>query len=254
MNNRKLAVFVEGQTELVFVREFLKQWYGYDVNVVGFDCYNLLAKEFCDAEYKYGSEDSENYFMIVNVGNDKSVLSSIIGRLKFLRNKGFQLVVGLRDMYSSQYIKDAHKHEIVDEVSRQHVESVKKILSDLEDGVFVDFHFAIMEVEAWFMGMDGFVERLDERLTRDFVSQNLNISLDDDPEKTLFHPAAELGKIYALVGKQYDKHKSDISSIMSLLTNDDFLSLINSGKCSTFKMFAESLLGKKFDCKQPKDG
>lgn len=254
MNNRKLAVFVEGQTELVFVREFLKQWYGYDVNVVGFDCYNLLAKEFCDAEYKYGSEDSENYFMIVNVGNDKSVLSSIIGRLKFLRNKGFQLVVGLRDMYSSQYIKDAHKHEIVDEVSRQHVESVKKILSDLEDGVFVDFHFAIMEVEAWFMGMDGFVERLDERLTRDFVCQNLNISLDDDPEKTLFHPAAELGKIYALVGKQYDKHKSDISSIMSLLTNDDFLSLINSGKCSTFKMFAESLLGKKFDCKQSKDG
>ena len=254
MNNRKLAVFVEGQTELVFVREFLKQWYGYDVNVVGFDCYNLLAKEFCDAEYKYGSEDSENYFMIVNVGNDKSVLSSIIGRLKFLRNKGFQLVVGLRDMYSSQYIKDAHKHEIVDEVSRQHVESVKKILSDLEDGGFVDFHFAMMEVEAWFMGMDGFVERLDERLTRDFVCQNLNISLDDDPEKTLFHPAAELGKIYALVGKQYDKHKSDISSIMSLLTNDDFLSLINSGKCSTFKMFAESLLGKKFDCKQPKDG
>ena len=254
MNNRKLAVFVEGQTELVFVREFLKQWYGYDVNVVGFDCYNLLAKEFCDAEYKYGSEDSENYFMIVNVGNDNSVLSSIIGRLKFLRNKGFQLVVGLRDMYSSQYIKDAHKHEIVDEVSRQHVESVKKILSDLEDGVFVDFHFAIMEVEAWFMGMDDFMERLDGRLTRDFVSQNLNISLDDDPEKTMFHPAAELGKIYALVGKQYDKHKSDISSIMSLLTNDDFLSLINSGKCSTFKMFAESLLGKKFDCKQPKDG
>ena len=246
MNNRKLAVFVEGQTELVFVREFLKQWYGYDVNAVGFDCYNLFAKEFCDAEYKYGSEDSDNYFMIVNVGNDNSVLSSIIGRLKFLRNKGFQLVVGLRDMYSSQYIKDAQKYEIVDEVSQRHVESVKEVLRDIEDGVFVDFHFAIMEVEAWFMGMDGFMERLDGRLTQDFVSQNLNISLDDDPEKTVFHPAAELGKIYALVGKQYDKHKSDISSIMSLLTKDDFLRLIYSGKCNTFKMFSESLLGEKF--------
>lgn len=246
MNSRKLAVFVEGQTEQVFVREFLKQWYGYDVNVVGFDCYNLFAKEFCDAEYKYGSEDSDNYFMIVNVGNDNSVLSSIIGRLKFLRNKGFQLVVGLRDMYSSQYIKDAQKYEIVDEVSQRHVESVKEVLRDIEDGVFVDFHFAIMEVEAWFMGMDGFMERLDGRLTQDFVSQNLNISLDDDPEKTVFHPAAELGKMYALVGKQYDKHKSDISSIMSLITKDDFLRLIYSGKCNTFKMFSESLLGEKF--------
>lgn len=190
MNSKKLAVFVEGQTELVFVREFLKQWYGYDVNIVGFDCYNLLSKEFCDAEYKYGNEDSENYFMIVNVGNDNSVLSSI--------------------------------------------------------GTFVDFHFAIMEIEAWFLGMDGFMDRLDSRLTRDFVIKNLNINLDDDPENTIFHPAAELGKIYALVDKQYDKHKSDISSIMSLLTNDDFLRLINSGKCNTFKMFAESLLGVRF--------
>ena len=246
MNSKKLAVFVEGQTELVFVREFLKQWYGYDVNIVGFDCYNLLSKEFCDAEYKYGNEDSENYFMIVNVGNDNSVLSSIVGRLKFLRNKGFKLVVGLRDMYSTQYIRDAKKHEIVDEVSQRHANSVKDVLRDIEDGTFVDFHFAIMEIEAWFLGMDGFLERLDSRLTRDFVIKDLNINLDADPENTIFHPAAELGKIYALVDKRYDKHKSDISSIMSLLTNDDFLRLINSGKCNTFKMFAESLLGVKF--------
>lgn len=246
MNNRRLAVFVEGQTELIFVREFLKQWYGYDVNIVGFDCYNLLAKEFRDAEYKYGSEDSENYFMLVNVGNDNSVLSSIIGRLKFLRNKGFQLIVGLRDMYSSQYIKDAKNHEIVDEVSQKHLNSVNEVLRNVEDGVFVNFHFAIMEVEAWFIGIDGFIERLDRHLTRDTVRQNLNINFDDDPEKTIFHPAAELGKIYALIGKQYDKHKSDISSVMSLLTNDDFLRLIYSGKCNTFKMFAESLLGQRF--------
>lgn len=246
MNKRKLAVFVEGQTELVFVREFLKQWYGYDVNVVGFDCYNLRAKEFCDAEYKYGGEDSENYFMLVNVGNDNSVLSSIIGRLKFLREKDFQLVVGLRDMYSSQYVKDTKNHEIVDEVSQKHLDSVKEVLKNVEDSSFVDFHFAIMEVEAWFIGIEGFMERLDERLTPDFVHENLNINFDDDPEKMLFHPAAELGKIYALVGKQYNKHKSDISAIMSLLTNDDFLRLIHSGKCNTFKMFVESLLGQKF--------
>lgn len=83
MNNRKLAVFVEGQTELIFVREFLKQWYNYDANMVGFDCYKLLANEFCDAEYRYGNEESENYFFIVNVGNDGSVLSSIKKRMVF---------------------------------------------------------------------------------------------------------------------------------------------------------------------------
>lgn len=246
MNNRKLAVFVEGQTELIFVREFLKQWYNYDANIVGFDCYNLLANEFCDAEYKYGSDDSENYFFLVNVGNDGSVLSSIIGRMRFLQNKGFQLVVGLRDMYSKQYIKDAGKHEIVEAVTQQHMESVKDYLNGLECGAFVDFHFAIMEVEAWFLGMSGFMEKVDERLSADFVRQNIGINLEDDPEKSVFHPAAELGRIYSLVGKQYDKHQSDIASIMSKLTTDDFVRLIESGKCHAFKNFAESLLGYAF--------
>lgn len=136
MNKRKLAVFVEGQTELIFVREFLKQWYSYDSNAVGFDCYNLLANEFCDTAYKYGSEDSENYFFLVNVGNDRSVLSSIIGRMMFLQNKGFQLVIGLRDMYSTQYIKDAGKREIVEVVNQQHIESVREVLKGIEGGTF----------------------------------------------------------------------------------------------------------------------
>ncbi len=246
MNNRKLAVFVEGQTELIFVREFLKKWYNYDANVVGFDCYNLLANEFRDVAYEYGSEDSENYFFLVNVGNDGSVLSSIIGRLKFLQNNGFQSVVGLRDMYSTQYIKDAGKREIVDAVSKQHIESVKDVLQGLENGTFVDFHFAIMEVEAWFLGMFRFMGKIDECLTADYVRDKLGINLEDDPEKTFFHPAAELGKLYALAGKQYDKHQSDIMAIMSHLTNDDFIGLISSGNCQTFKSFVESLLGCRF--------
>lgn len=246
MNKRKLAVFVEGQTELIFVREFLKQWYAYDINVIGFDCYKLLSDEFCDASYKYGSEDSENYFFLVNVGNDNTVLSAIIKRIKFLQNKGFQVVVGLRDMYSRLYIKDAGKREIVDSVSQQYFNSVKEVLGNIENGSFVDFHFAIMEVEAWFLGVPGFLEKLDECLTPDYVKQEVGIDLENDPERTIFHPAAELGKIYSLAGKQYDKHQSDISAIMATLTPDDFLELITSGKCNAFKAFAESLLGVKF--------
>ena len=125
--------------------------------------------------------------------------------------------------------------------------AMKDVLKDVENGSFVDFHFAIMEVEAWFLGIPGFTEKLDERLTREYVQQNVGIDLETDPEKMVFHPAAELGKIYALAGKQYDKHASDVSAIMSQLTPDDFLKLIGSGKCQTFKAFAESLLGVTID-------
>ena len=146
-------------------------------------------------------------------------------------------------MYSKQYIKDAGKHEIVETVSLRHMESVKEYLQGLENGSFVDFHFAIMEVEAWFLGMPCFLEKVDERLTAEYVLQNVGIDLENDPEKTIFHPAADLGRIYSLVGRQYDKHQSDISTIMSKLTTDDILELIDSGKCHAFKAFAESLLG-----------
>ena len=75
--------------------------------------------------------------------------------------------------------------------------------------------------------------------------ESTGIDLDADPEKTIVHPAMELGRIYDLVGKQYNKHLSDISAIMSILTTDDFCKLMDTGKCNTFKKFVESLLGEQ---------
>lgn len=245
MNKRRLAVFVEGQTELVFVREFLKQWYFYDIEHIGFDCYNLHANQFCDAEYNYGNDDSENYFMIVNVGNDNSVLTNILSRVQYLKNKNYQLVIGLRDMYTKQYIADAGGHRIDSHVSKWHEESVRSTLSAHPNGDFVNFHFAIMEIEAWLLGMYGFLCQVDNRLTQKYIMDGIGLDLDKDPEETIFHPALELGKVYSLVGRKYDKHLSDISSIMANLSRDDYMGLIHSGKCSSFKTFAESLVGYK---------
>lgn len=244
MNKRKLAVFVEGQTELIFVREFLKQWFSYDANIIGFACYNLQNDEFRDAAYQYGSENSENYFMLVNVGNDNSVLSKILSRLAYLVSKGYQLVIGLRDMYSRQYIQDAGGHMIDESVNQKHIDAVRDWLKDKVNGERVDFHFAIMEVEAWLMGMYDYLLSVDKRLTKEFIKESTGIDLEEDPEKTIFHPAMELNRIYALAGKQYDKHLSDIENIMSVLTTDDYVKLMDSGKCDTFKSFVESLLGK----------
>ena len=123
---------------------------------------------------------------------------------------------------------------------------MKEVLSTLDNRTFVDFHFAIMEVEAWLLGIPGFIGKIDERLTSEYVLQEVGVNLEDDPEQTMFHPAAELGKVYSLAGRQYDKHQSDISAIMAKLTTDDFLELIGSGKCREFRKFAESLLGQKF--------
>lgn len=242
MNKRKVAVFVEGQTELVFVREFLVKWFGYDSNMIGFDCYNLLRSEFYDAAYTFGSLDSENYYMLVNVGNDCSVLSKIRDRMNQLDTLGYQLVIGLRDMYSAQYIKDVQARRIDDAVTQMHVNAAKEQIAQMEKKEKVNFHFAIMEVEAWLLGMPKFLQQVDEKLTPEFVAQNVGVNLSENPEISLFHPAAELAKIYGLIGKTYDKHEADIASIMAYLEVEDFTNLMQSGYCQTFKTFAESLL------------
>ena len=122
MNKRKVAVFVEGQTELVFVREMLAKWFEYDANVIGFDCYNLLNNSFHDTSYTLGSDQSENYFMLVNVGNDNSVLSKIKARMQQLVRLNYHVVIGLRDMYSAQYIKDAKEHVIKELSTKEWIE------------------------------------------------------------------------------------------------------------------------------------
>ena len=48
MNVRKVALFVEGFAELVFVREFLLKWYEWDSAKVGFDCSTLHAGDQCE--------------------------------------------------------------------------------------------------------------------------------------------------------------------------------------------------------------
>ena len=42
MNIRKIAVFVEGQTEYIFVRDFLCAWYEFDANKLGLECYQSM--------------------------------------------------------------------------------------------------------------------------------------------------------------------------------------------------------------------
>ena len=239
---RKLAVFVEGQTELVFVREILVKWFDYDGKKIGFNCYNLLNNNLVDTSYQYGDENSENYYLIVNVGNDNSVLGKIRARMPFLVKNNYNVVIGLRDMFSDQYIKDVKGREINDVVTQMHIDAVKEQIDAIENGAKIRFHFAIMEVEACLLGMHQYLEALDNRLTQAYINENIGLDLNQDPETTIFHPAVELEKIYELVGKKYGKHDSDISTIMSKLTQDDFRNLAMSGKCQSFYSFMASLV------------
>lgn len=62
---KKVAVFVEGQAELILVRELLLKMYDYQD--IGINCYNLICDNLDEAPYQYGDKMAHNYYMLVNV-------------------------------------------------------------------------------------------------------------------------------------------------------------------------------------------
>ncbi len=78
----KTAIFVEGQTELVFVREMLLRVFDpYDLS---FRCSRLLRQEAVPANYSYRTDqDSAFSFDIIQVGNDVSLQSILANRKGF---------------------------------------------------------------------------------------------------------------------------------------------------------------------------
>ena len=232
MNVRKVALFVEGLAEQVFVRDFLIKWYDWDINKVGLACYKLHAGNEYEAPYQHGTVDSENYFQIFNVGNDSSVLSVMLDRADRLHNAGYSLVVGLRDMFSKVYHQKTfqkNNERIIDpELNERFIQSAKEEIEASSKPLELQMHYAIMEVEAWLLGMPKFMEHL----------QDIN-----DPETDIYHPAEKLKELMEAVGSGYDKHSKDIEGIIGNLDKKDYLALYESGRCQSFRKFVDALVG-----------
>jgi hypothetical protein len=235
----KTAIFVEGQTELIFVREFLLKMFEYQN--VAIECFNLFTdSNFHPTEYAFPNDAAEYFFQIINVGNDQGVLTRMLRREKFMWDSGFNRIIGLRDMYSKQYRDEVKDHKISEEVNKKFVEGHGQQLKS-KDAFFI---FAIMEVEAWLLGLRDCFEKMDNRLTIEYIEQKLGFNLDKiDPETFFFHPADKVDSIFKLIGKNYNKSKGDINALASFIDKIDYKELISSTKCTSFRNFVSCLPG-----------
>lgn len=236
----KIAIFVEGQTELIVVREFLLRKYNYTVNI---ECLSLYTEGNLRAvEYPFSNPDATVFYRIINIGNDQKVLSAIIEREKSLFNEGYDRIVGLRDMYSRMYRE--RSTEINRDLNDEFIaiaEEAKANRTSRPNNIILCF--AIMEIESWFLALHDIFQRIHANLTVANIIQNLNIDLETiNPEIQVFHPANEIGRIYNLAGMSYDKRKGDIEAICSKLTVDDYEYLYASSKCGSFNIFVDAIL------------
>ena len=242
---RKVAIFVEGQTEQIFVRECLLRLWEYQN--VQLECRTLFTDhQYNYAEYDFPNPDAGFHFEIINVGNDNAVLPRILRREQYLWNQGFELILGLRDMYSKDY-----RELNANSPGKINVELIQKFLQGAAATVKakssrpekIVIHFAIMEVEAWFIGMYHYLERHHEMLTTDHIHLELGFDLQNcDPETDVYHPTDTLDSIYRLIGERYGKSRGEIEAILAHLQKEDLRGLAISGKCASFARFHTDLL------------
>lgn len=236
----KYAVYVEGKAEMLFVADVLQKYSGFDPNRVGFRCITLNNGTFSYVSYPaQGDEASANFYQIVNVNNDNLVVSKLKKDIPGLVEQGFEVILGLRDVYGDLY-KSFVQEQVIDRgiIAEMHAAQSEQIANV---AATTRLHLAIMEYEAWMLALIGnFVESRGSSV--EDIEQQLNIDLHTDVEDTVYHPFNLVQKIYKLLGESYHKHESDQMSFLSTLQCEDYEALRQSGRCASFCKFMDSLL------------
>lgn len=209
---------------------------------MGIECFSLRSDRYNSEPYPFGDRKSVNYYQIVNVGNDRSVLSKMLKEAPRLQNAGFHQIIGLSDMYSDLYHVQTKERCIDVAVNQKLIDECQNSLNASSQRDLLSYHFAIMEVEAWILGMYQFLQQIDSSLTPQFIMSRLQIDITADPEISFYHPAKVLDEIYRLAGRQYGKHLNEIASITSQFSKDDYARLLASGHCKSFNEFIKDLV------------
>ena len=97
---KKIAFFVEGQTEVIFIEEFLYQFLGYEKTTI--KTTSIHGKTiFINAKKLIENKNYEYYFLVVNTGSDKMVGTTIRKNMSnMLGKEGFNRLFAVRDVFS----------------------------------------------------------------------------------------------------------------------------------------------------------
>jgi hypothetical protein len=194
---KRIAFFVEGQTEQIFVNRLVKE-------IFGTDRINIIQKQFRGGanipkqEIMHNSSFSRNpqyEILIFDCGADNRVKSEILDNISNLRSKGYEMIVGLRDLYPIP----------IDDLPR--LEKGMRFLPDnlKADAPYFDIIIAVHEIEAWFMAETNHFRKIDKRLTGRFIKERLGFDPYSINSELRVHPAKDIDNIYRLVGKSYTK-------------------------------------------------
>jgi len=219
MLQKKLAIFVEGQTERIFITRLLQEIAGYKkVSVEVYQVRGDKANRKIQPLKSNLIEVAPFFILLYDCGCDSHVLSDIKKQHNSLTNNGYEKILGLRDLHPEPL------------KNRTQVENgIKGFLKTFQkNGIPISMILVIMEIEAWFLGEYSFLTKIDSCLTSNFILHNLGFDLNALDVEQIPHPSEALNKIYQLIQRSYDKSETTVEEIASLLNYEFmYLHLVN---------------------------
>lgn len=202
--DKRLAVFVEGQTEQIFMQKMLVEVAGrhnITVNVV-----QARGSGISRAVTLQGQSASNTpyYALICDCGADNSVASDMRDNYEGLVNAGYHLVLGLRDVHPEP---DAKIPQIRTAIS--------KILP--QGSVPAHLVLAIREIEAWFIVEDSHYPAIHPDLNAAFIKQQLGLDTATAAAESIACPADTLHAAYQLKGRAYKKDRVRVERTVNAL-------------------------------------
>ncbi|TRU64109.1 MAG: hypothetical protein EWV48_01190 [Microcystis aeruginosa Ma_QC_C_20070823_S13] len=231
MLQKKLAIFVEGQTERIFITRLLQEIAGYKkVSVEVYQVRGDKANRKIQPLKSNLIEVAPFFILLYDCGCDSHVLSDIKKQHNSLTNNGYEKILGLRDLYPEPL------------KNRTQVENgIKGFLKTFQkNGIPISMILVIMEIEAWFLGEYSFLTKIDSCLTSNFILHNLGFDLNALDVEQIPHPSEALNKIYQLIQRSYDKSETTVEEIASLL-NYEFMYLHLVEKIKQLKQLIDAI-------------
>lgn len=200
----KLAVFVEGLTELEFVQALIKSICGQ--RGITFEIREQYKGSLILVRVDV-APGATTYVMITNCRSDEQVKTRLRDAYPSLVTAGYTHIIGLKDVYPFSSA------------------DIPKIQAKLSVGMPIgpipaEMHLAILEVESWFLDEITHFERIDPTLTNAAIA-SAGFDVVNTMGADWTHPAQTLDDIYRLSGKRYRKKTNHIRRTVNALSPEE---------------------------------
>ena len=205
---KKLAIFVEGLTEQILVRQMLQAVL--DRNRIAIQTVKItgghnVRMSFTVMRAAHVDYRTDYYVLIYDCGGETNVKSYLMARRDKLVANGYSMIIGLRDVYPNFEREDVSKllrglnHKLPQKRART--------------GIYL----AIMETEAWFLGEYKHLKKVSRKLTPNFIEKQLGFNPRNENMEERDHPSIDMKAVYQLAGHDYTKKRDRLNAVVSKL-------------------------------------